>query len=79
MAALLHGRDCECTDKSMPFGSIVSASLVLGAAIVNRTTYPGTGEFRVSFPVWARAMAQAIGDEILQDLRDDACRWRNQR
>jgi small conductance mechanosensitive channel len=45
--------------------------LVLGAAIVNRTTYPGTGELKVSFPVWARAMAQAIGDEILQDLRDD--------
>jgi small conductance mechanosensitive channel len=54
----------------VPFGKYCLRQF-WGAAIVNRTTYPGTGELKVSFPVRARATAQAIGDEILQDLRDD--------
>jgi small conductance mechanosensitive channel len=44
---------------------------VWGAAIINHSAYPGTGELKVSFPVPAGAAAQAIGDEILNDLRDD--------
>ena len=44
---------------------------VWGAAIINHSAYPGTGELKVSFPVRAGATAQAIGDQILKDLRDD--------
>jgi small conductance mechanosensitive channel len=43
---------------------------VWGAAIINRSAYPGTGELKVSFPVRAGAAVQA-GDEILRDLHDD--------
>lgn len=44
---------------------------VWGAAIINHSAYPGTGELKVSFPVRAGAAARAIGDEILKDLYDD--------
>jgi small conductance mechanosensitive channel len=36
---------------------------VWGAAIINHSAYPGTGELKVSFPVPAGAAARAIGDE----------------
>jgi small conductance mechanosensitive channel len=44
---------------------------VWGAAIINHSTYPATGELKVSFPVRAGAAARAVGDEILKDLCDD--------
>jgi small conductance mechanosensitive channel len=44
---------------------------VWGAAIINHSTYPGTGEFKVSFPVQAGTPAQALGEEILHTLRQD--------
>lgn len=44
---------------------------VWGAAIINHSAYPGTGELKVSFPVRAGAAARAIGDEILNELHDD--------
>jgi small conductance mechanosensitive channel len=44
---------------------------VWGAAIINHSAYPGTGELNISFPIRAGAAVQAIGDEILRDLHDD--------
>ncbi|MFK4507616.1 mechanosensitive ion channel [Bradyrhizobium daqingense] len=43
---------------------------VWGAAIINRSAYPGTGEVKVTFPVRAGA-ANALAGEILKGLRDD--------
>jgi len=43
---------------------------VWGAAIINRSAYPGTGEVKVTFPVRAGA-ANALADQILKELRDD--------
>ena len=43
---------------------------VWGTAIINHSAYPGTGEFKVSFPVQAGA-AETVGREILDDLRND--------
>ncbi|MBB4257360.1 MULTISPECIES: mechanosensitive ion channel family protein [unclassified Bradyrhizobium] len=43
---------------------------VWGAAIINRSAYPGTGEVKVAFPVRAGS-ANALADRILKQLRDD--------
>ncbi|MGL3109618.1 mechanosensitive ion channel family protein [Bradyrhizobium sp. BR 1432] len=43
---------------------------VWGAAIINHSAYPGTGEIKVAFPVRAGA-ANALADQILKELRDD--------
>ncbi|MCK1622481.1 mechanosensitive ion channel [Bradyrhizobium sp. 160] len=43
---------------------------VWGAAIINHSAYPGTGEVKVAFPVRAGA-ANALADQILKELRDD--------
>jgi len=43
---------------------------VWGAAIINHSAYPGTGEVKVTFPVRAGA-ANALADRILKELRDD--------
>lgn len=43
---------------------------VWGAAIINRSAYPGTGEVKVAFPVKAGS-ANAMADQILQQLRED--------
>lgn len=44
---------------------------VWGAAIINHSTYPGTGEINVTFPVPASA-ASALADRILNELRSDS-------
>jgi small conductance mechanosensitive channel len=44
---------------------------VWGAAIINRSAYPGTGEVKISFPVRAGAAAQAAAEEIVKELRVD--------
>ena len=44
---------------------------VWGAAIINHSAYPGTGELRVSFPVPAGQAAQTVGNHIVSYLRDD--------
>lgn len=44
---------------------------VWGAAIINHSTYPGTGAVTVSFPVPAGFAAQAVGEGLLADLRAD--------
>jgi small conductance mechanosensitive channel len=41
---------------------------VWGAAIVNQSAYPGTGELELSFPAPAGAPARAIGEAILKEL-----------
>lgn len=43
---------------------------VWGAAIINHSAYPGTGEVKVTFPVRA-VSANALADQILKELRDD--------
>ena len=43
---------------------------VWGAAIINHSAYPGTGEVKVAFPVRA-ASATALADQILEQLRKD--------
>lgn len=44
---------------------------VWGAAIVNHSIYPGTGEVKVAFPVPAAA-ASALAERILAELRSDS-------
>lgn len=44
---------------------------VWGAAIVNHSAYPGTGEVKVAFPVPASA-ANTLADRILEELRNDS-------
>lgn len=44
---------------------------VWGSPIINHSTYPGTGEVKVSFPVPAGKPAVLIGDEIVEELRRD--------
>ncbi|SFP85126.1 small conductance mechanosensitive channel [Bradyrhizobium sp. Ghvi] len=44
---------------------------VWGAAIVNHSAYPGTGEVKVAFPVPAGA-ANTLADKILGELRHDS-------
>jgi small conductance mechanosensitive channel len=44
---------------------------VWGMAIINHSTYPGTGELKVSFPVPAGSPAREIGERILEELRKD--------
>jgi small conductance mechanosensitive channel len=44
---------------------------VWGAAIVNHSAYPGTGEIKVAFPVPAGA-ANTLADRILKELRNDS-------
>jgi len=44
---------------------------VWGQPIINHSAYPGTGELSMSFPVPAGASANAIQDQILQELRSD--------
>jgi small conductance mechanosensitive channel len=44
---------------------------VWGAAIVNHSAYPGTGEVKVAFPVPAAA-ANTLADQILEGLRHDS-------
>ncbi|WGS28734.1 mechanosensitive ion channel domain-containing protein [Bradyrhizobium sp. ISRA464] len=44
---------------------------VWGSAIVNHSTYPGTGEVKVSFPVRAGDSIERITEQILQRLRGD--------
>ena len=44
---------------------------VWGAAIINHSAYPGTGELRVSFPVLAGQAAQTVGHHIVSYFRDD--------
>lgn len=48
-------------------------SQVWGTAIINRSTYPGAGAGRVevSFPVRAGEGAQALGRELVADLKND--------
>ncbi|OKO84707.1 small-conductance mechanosensitive channel [Bradyrhizobium sp. NAS80.1] len=43
---------------------------VWGAAIINHSAYPGTGEVKVTFPVRAGS-ANALADQILKELRED--------
>lgn len=43
---------------------------VWGAAIINHSAYPGTGEVKVTFPVRAGS-ANALADKILEELRED--------
>jgi small conductance mechanosensitive channel len=43
---------------------------VWGAAIINHSAYPGTGEVKVTFPVRAGS-ANALADQILKQLRED--------
>lgn len=43
---------------------------VWGAAIINHSAYPGTGEVKVTFPVRAGS-ANTLADRILKELRDD--------
>lgn len=43
---------------------------VWGAAIINHSAYPGTGEIKVTFPVRARS-ANALAGKILEELRED--------
>src|SRR5215813_7074403 len=45
---------------------------VWGSAIVNRSSYPGTGELKVTLPVRAGPMASTVGDALLEELRKDA-------
>ncbi|MCA1414045.1 mechanosensitive ion channel [Bradyrhizobium sp. NBAIM20] len=44
---------------------------VWGAAIINHSAYPGTGEVKVAFPVPAGA-ANTLADRILKELRNDS-------
>jgi len=44
---------------------------VWGAAIINHSAYPGTGEVKVAFPVPAGA-ANTLADRILRELRNDS-------
>ncbi|WGD48639.1 mechanosensitive ion channel [Bradyrhizobium sp. CB1650] len=44
---------------------------VWGAAIINHSAYPGTGEVKVTFPVRAGA-ANTLADRILKELREDS-------
>lgn len=43
---------------------------VWGAAIINHSAYPGTGEIKVTFPVRAGS-ANALAGKILEELRED--------
>ena len=43
-----------------------------GSAIINHTTYPGTGEVRVAFPVRAERPIERIGEQLLNRLREDS-------
>ena len=55
----------ENTQILLPNGS------VWGSPIINRSTYPGTGEVKVSFPVPAGKPAMLIGEQIVEELRRD--------
>jgi small conductance mechanosensitive channel len=44
---------------------------VWGAAIINHSAYPGTGEVKVAFPVPAGS-ANTLADRILEELRKDS-------
>jgi small conductance mechanosensitive channel len=44
---------------------------VWGAAIINHSAYPGTGEVKVAFPVRAGTAAQAVAEEIVKELGMD--------
>ncbi|KWV57047.1 small-conductance mechanosensitive channel [Bradyrhizobium macuxiense] len=44
---------------------------VWGSAIVNHSTYPGTGEVKVSFPVRAGRSIKQISEQVLEKLRAD--------
>lgn len=43
---------------------------VWGAAIINHSAYPGTGEIKVTLPVRAGS-ANMLADQILKELRED--------
>jgi small conductance mechanosensitive channel len=43
---------------------------VWGAAVINHSAYPGTGEVKVTFPVRAGS-ANVLADQILKQLRED--------
>ncbi|WP_338830630.1 mechanosensitive ion channel family protein [Bradyrhizobium sp. 27S5] len=45
---------------------------VWGSAIINHSTYPGTGDVKVSFPVRAVRPIGHIGEQILKHLREDS-------
>ena len=55
----------ENTQILLPNGS------VWGSPIINRSTYPGTGEVKISFPVPAGKPAMLIGEQIVEELRRD--------
>ncbi len=44
---------------------------VWGSAIINHSTYPGTGEMSVSFPVRAGRPVERIREQIRKHLQDD--------
>jgi small conductance mechanosensitive channel len=46
-------------------------ALVWGQVIVNHSAYPANGELTVSFPVPAGPVGRAIGDRLLEQLRND--------
>ena len=45
---------------------------VWGSAIINHSTYPGTGEVKVSFPVRAERPIDRIAELILKHLHEDS-------
>ncbi|WP_420965893.1 mechanosensitive ion channel family protein [Bradyrhizobium sp. B120] len=45
---------------------------VWGSAIINHSTYPGTGEVKVSFPDRAGRPIKRIGEQLLKHLREDS-------
>jgi len=45
---------------------------VWGSAIINHSTYPGTGDVKVSFPVRAGRPIERISAQLLQHLREDS-------
>ncbi|GIQ75149.1 mechanosensitive ion channel family protein [Bradyrhizobium sp. RD5-C2] len=45
---------------------------VWGSAIINHSTYPGTGEVKVSFPVRAGGPIERIGEQSLKHVREDS-------
>jgi hypothetical protein len=69
-SAVLYGLDAVYAILLLAIGWWPS-SAVWGQPIINHSAYPGTGELSMSFPVPAGASADAIREQILQDLRND--------
>lgn len=44
---------------------------VWGSAIINRSSYPGTGDVKISFPIRAGQPAKAVSEQLRRELGAD--------